>query len=87
MENLKQAAQAALDVQSASNLSGVVHSFSAAMRVLRAQPDCQGTEWVNRHPVSILFATQVAHLTGVALIVDDACDYHGATRKCEEMAK
>ena len=87
METLAQAAQAALDVQSACNLSGVLHSFSAAVKVLRAQPDFKGTDWVNHHPISVLFATQIASLTRVAIIADEACDYSSAYTECQRLAK
>ena len=62
MKTIEDAARAAINAQSACNLSGVVHSFSGAMSILRAHPECTGTEWANKHPISILFATQVAWL-------------------------
>ena len=64
MRTIKQLAQEALDVQDACNLSGVVGSFKAALSDLWGQPDCKGTDWVNRHPVSRLWADKIAHLTG-----------------------
>jgi len=55
--------EAALAAQSACNLCGVVISFAAAMRALAS--DGLDTDARNRHPIAVLFATQVAHLTGV----------------------
>jgi hypothetical protein len=55
--------QAALAVQSACNLSGVVISFAEAMKALCAEG--LDTDSRNRHPIAILFATQIAHLTGI----------------------
>lgn len=57
--------QTALDVQSAVNLSAVVHSWSQVMeKVWALRPSSEGTDWVNRHPVNVLFASKVADLTG-----------------------
>lgn len=64
MKNLKELAQEALNVQDASNLSGVVHAFSRAMTDLRGNLPNASTEALNHHPVSVLFADKIAHLTG-----------------------
>lgn len=57
----------ALQVQDACNLSGVVHSFSRALTDLWAiaDHDGEGTDWVNQHPVSVLFADKIKHLSGL----------------------
>ena len=59
--------QMALDVQSACNLSGVVFSFVEAMRAICDEAALQGkgTDWKNEHPICVLFATQIGHLTHV----------------------
>lgn len=56
--------QDALAVQSACNLSGVVHDFSSIMTRLweEAREKGKGTDWVNHHPICILFAEQVMFL-------------------------
>ena len=55
----------AIQVQDACNLSGVVHSFSRAIsdlwEIARAKE--HGTEWVNTHPVSILYSDKIRHLS------------------------
>jgi len=54
--------QDALDVQNACNLSGVLFSFARHMQTL-----CDlgiDTDARNRHPVSILFSSKIASLTG-----------------------
>lgn len=57
----------ALDVQSAVNLSGVVHAFSRALTELREilskEPNFS-TSRLNQHPVSILYSSKIASLTG-----------------------
>lgn len=82
---LQLAAGHALDVQFACNLSGVVHSFSRVMSSLcKIKPD---TDWRNRHPIAVLFATQIASLTRVAAIADDACEYDRAYEWCSRVSK
>ena len=58
--------QNALDVQSASNLSGVVLQFARDMRRINEEVRASGggTEQVNKHPVCRLYAEQIAWLTG-----------------------
>lgn len=61
----KELAQLALDVQDACNLSGVVGSFARVTQDLWeiARANNKGTEWVNQHYVSVLFADKIADLT------------------------
>jgi len=56
----------ALGIQDASNLSGVVHSFSEALSRLWeiAHEKNEGTRWVNRHRISRLFADKIISLSG-----------------------
>lgn len=56
----------ALLVQDACNLSGVVHSFSLMLTKLwdEAHELGRGTEWVNRHPISVLYSNKIAQLSG-----------------------
>lgn len=60
---LQQLAKEALMVQGACNLSGVVHGWSRAMRRLCELCDL-GTDGRNRHPINVLWADKVKHLTG-----------------------
>jgi len=53
--------QRALDAQSACNLSGIVFSFAETMqRICNDVPD---TGPRNAHPICVLYATQIAHLS------------------------
>ena len=56
--------QFALDSQSACNLSGIVHQFSRVMDKLwnEAREGNHGTDWVNQHPISRLYAEQIFFL-------------------------
>jgi hypothetical protein len=64
---LAQAAQLAIDIQDACNLSGVVRSFAEVTETLWAdsRANNRGTSGVNHHPVSVLFASKIGDLTGV----------------------
>ncbi len=64
---LKQLAQEVLDVQNASNLSGVVHAWSRAItrlrEVLREESLPDDTQAINTHAINKAWADKVAHLT------------------------
>ncbi len=62
----QQAAQTALDVQDACNLSGVVFSFAEAMHAIceEQQRIGEGTAWKNHHPIVYLFLSKLADLNG-----------------------
>jgi hypothetical protein len=68
---LKQLAKEAYDVQDACNLSGVALSFGKALSDLRdLRPANEGTDWLNTHPIAILWADKIASLTGIQTIGD-----------------
>ena len=77
----------ALQVQDACNLSGVVHSFSKDISLVweEVKKFGGGTEEVNKHPVCILYATQIAHLVGFAGGSLD--QYQHAHAACEHRVK
>lgn len=64
--------QAALDVQTACNLSGVVLAFADAIQAINeeARELGKGTTWRNEHPISVLFSTQIGHLTKTCTLAD-----------------
>jgi hypothetical protein len=65
--DIKEAAQTALDVQDACNLSGVLRSFGEIVSDViwpEARRLNQGTEFVNRHPICTLFLVKLADLNG-----------------------
>lgn len=81
--------QSALEVQSACNLSGVVRTFAEIMPRIWAEARRQGkgTDWVNHHPISRLFAAQVAYLAGVGMHMHGGNDYGAAYDECKAGAK
>lgn len=66
---LKELAKEALDVQDACNLSGVAHGFARAMTDLGEHT--RGTDERNKHPVAVLWADKIAHLTGTQDLGND----------------
>lgn len=62
---MQRAAQMALDVQDACNLSGVLYTWARVMEFLckESQRLGKGTDWRNGHPINVLFASKVESLT------------------------
>ena len=65
---LKAAAQAALDVQDACNLSGVAIAFADVMKTLCAFVD--NTSDRNNHPIARVWIDKLAHLAGIQALHD-----------------
>lgn len=59
---------------SAVNLSGIVHSFDDVIGRIRedAREIGEGTDWVNRHPICVLYAEALHTLTGCGTQAMDA---------------
>ncbi len=55
-------AKEALDVQDACNACGVAQALARHMRALMAHPKSNGTNWVNEHPVVVLFLDKLVNL-------------------------
>lgn len=83
---LKQAAQSALDVQTACNLSGVVFSFAEVMRVL-CDDRRLDTNDRNKHAICRLYAEQIAHLSGAGVPSDPDNTYRVAYETCKRLAE
>jgi hypothetical protein len=82
MKTIRDIAQSALDVQNASNLSGVVHSFSKLMTLLGEQG--LNSEEKNRHPAVILYSNKIASLCGSESGAEFARAYEWAMREIEK---
>lgn len=54
-------------VQDACNLSGVVHSFDRDVSALwkLAHENGQGTDWVNQHPIVVLYLDKLCDMAGI----------------------
>ena len=77
----------AIDVQDACNLSGVVKSFSLMMGKIweEARSQSKGTDWVNTHPIAVLFAEKCVHLTTGQTIHGDKVN--AAWTECEKKSE
>ena len=80
--------QNALDIQTGSNLSGIVFQFARDMKEINEEVRALGggTGAVNEHPVCRLYAEQIAWLSGAG-----SCSSHRsylrAYAECERKAK
>lgn len=87
MTQLQKAAQDALMVQDACNLSGVARSFQEAVQAVNEEAHQlgEGTDWRNNHPVIRLFVDKLASLCGMQgpLAYDN---YGAAERECRQLA-
>ena len=86
MKTIAQCAKLAMEVQDACNLSGVVRSFAQITETLWAEARKQGhgTDWVNQHPISKLFADKLASLAGVQ---DNVMAFSRAWDECLALSK
>lgn len=76
----KEAAQSALDVQDACNLSGVLFTFADAMQAICEEDRAKNmsTDWKNTNPIVTLFLDKLSQLNkrqceNISLL-DDAWD-------------
>lgn len=70
---IQQAAQQALDIQNASNLSGVAITLSETLTETiwpEALRIGRGTEWVNQHPIVTLFLDKLNSLNRIQCFCD-----------------
>lgn len=75
--------QEALEVQDASNLSGVLHSWLRIIQELRDN-GVTDTESINTHPICKLYAAKVIEMTRMGLADSEA--YADAYHVCKERA-
>ena len=71
---LQEAAQLALDMQNAVNLSGLVHTFDQICSEAlwpAAREIGEGTQWVNKHPIVMLILDKLCSLNGVYAVPTD----------------
>lgn len=92
---LAKAAQTALDIQNAVNLSGIVHAWAGCQGALSVFSTVER----NRHPVNLLFVSKISSLLAVTTdplggvsrtaVVEGATDdlYREAHEICERLAR
>lgn len=81
-KTLSEAAQAALDVQDASNLSGVAYAFAEAVKAVREYEPNLGTNGYNTHPIVVLFVSKLSDLSRA----DSFTVYQDAWERCKALA-
>ena len=77
----------AIEVQDASNLSGVVFQFARDMKVIceEVRQNGGGTDAINHHPVCRMYAEQIAWLAGAGSCANHRT-YLRAHDECERRA-
>lgn len=67
--SIKEEYQFALDSQMACNSSGLIKHLAGALDHIweEARAKGQGTDYVNKHPIVVLYLEQLCHLSGVTL--------------------
>lgn len=83
MVTIKQAAQRALDVQDACNLSGVVNTLADITRLMRMALDMD-TPTCNRHPIVTMFLLKLCELNGCGTTLHET--YGPAEAECKRLA-
>ncbi len=84
--SVQQAAQTALDVQNAVNLSGVLHSLDEIVSTVlweAARKQGKGTKYVNQHAIVTLFLHKLTSLNGCECFCSDR--YSRATAEVERI--
>lgn len=76
----------ALRVLDAVNLSGVVYSFSKVLPRIweEAKERGEGTDYVNQHPISQLYAAKIMDLAGLRTVADMTRSYHLVMENLED---
>ena len=64
--------QNALDAQSACNIGGLAHDMTEVISRIREESDCTGTDYVNEHPIVVLYVTQMIWLSMGSISPDPA---------------
>ena len=85
--SIQQAAQSALDVQYACNLSGVARSLDTIIQETlwpEARRLERGTPFVNKHPIVAMYLLKMAELNGCGDTMHPA--YEEAEKACRELA-
>ena len=78
-------ASEAIAVQDACNLSGVVHSFLAAVQAIRAVNS--DTLFVNTHPIVTLYLSKLASLNATDCLCEHSmAHFHSAYEECKKLA-
>jgi hypothetical protein len=81
MKTLKELAIEALAIQNASNLCGLVQRWAKVMLELKENLPHLGTDEINRHPISYMWASKCFELSG------SFYDFDIKYTECEKLTK
>ena len=88
--SIQDAAKLVLDLQNASNLSGVVHSLDEIVSDViwpAARRQAKGTKYVNQHAIVTLFLHKLTSLNGCECFCSECINsYSRATAQVEKIA-
>jgi hypothetical protein len=88
MRTIKQLAGEVIDIQDACNMMGLTKGFARALDELadnlRQSGEYTGTDTINRHPITKLWASKLHDLARMGL--SDTDQYGTAYEKCRELA-
>ncbi len=92
---IQEAAKQAIEVQDACNLSGVLRAFQNIVSEViwpEANRLGKGTDWVNCHPICVMFLSKLCSLNGGSSSNDyneaaGTYDYMHASDECEKLSK
>lgn len=73
----------AITVQDACNLSGVVHSLAELLPRIREEPDCTGTDFVNSHPLVVMYVNKLSALSNA----EEELVFGTAYAECKKRSK
>jgi hypothetical protein len=76
----------AIYVQDACNVSGVICELARVNDRITDEGHARqkGTDWRNQHPLTFLYAAQIAHLSGYASAATSMDRYSWAMKYCRE---
>lgn len=69
---LQKLAAEALQIQDACNLCALVGRFDEVLKELHRHPQCKGTDWINHHPVTLVWLDKLCDLSGLPRTFPDA---------------
>lgn len=72
-----------LFAQDACSLFGVVHSLNEVIPLIREEPDCTGTDFVNNHPIVVMYVGKLLSLSNA----DDALKFVVAYDLCQKRSE
>jgi hypothetical protein len=88
MRTIKQLAGEVIDIQDACNMMGLTKGFALALDELadnlRQSGEYTGTDTINQHPITKLWASKLHDLARMGL--SDTDQYGAAYEKCRELA-